>query len=163
MARRPYDSELSAAVDAVNVLRRSLPPGATSLALIAAEARLERQVPCSRRLAVYGTLVPGGDNHDLLVALGGHWFRGWVRGVRFTGRRGSAAGYPALALDPDGDRVPVAVLESPSLPRRFGPIDLFEGNDYRRVVTPVWDDGGLLAIANVYEAVEDPPARSTAT
>ena len=163
MSRRFYDSELSERVDAVNALRRALPPGATSIALMAAEARLEHEVAYSRRLAVYGTLAPGGDNRHFLEVLGGHWFRGFVRGVRFTGRCGSAAGYPALALDLDGDRVPVAVVESHELPRRFGPIDFFEGYDYRRVVAPVWDDRGLFVIANVYEAVEDPPARRAAT
>lgn len=155
--RRPYDSGLAALVEAVNVVRRELPPGATSRMLLAVEARLEAEVPCSRRLAVYGTLAPSGNRHDLLAALGGRWFEGHVLGHRFVGRHGSARGYPALRLDLEGDRVPVAVVETPELPRRFGPIDAYEGEGYRRVVAPVWDEDGLLLIANVYESVEPAP------
>jgi gamma-glutamylcyclotransferase (GGCT)/AIG2-like uncharacterized protein YtfP len=155
--RRSFDADLADLVAAVNVARRALAPGATSRALLAAEALLEREVPVSRRLAVYGTLAPGGGRHDLLAEIEGRWFEGHVRGHKFVGRRSSARGYPALRLDPEGDRVPVAVLDAPELSRRFGPLDAYEGDGYRRVVAPVWDDGGLLLIANVYESVEAPP------
>jgi gamma-glutamylcyclotransferase (GGCT)/AIG2-like uncharacterized protein YtfP len=161
--RRSLDSELAGLIDAVNLARRALPPGATSRALMTAEALLEREVPVSRRLAVYGTLAPGGERHDLLAAIAGRWFEGHVRGHRFVGRHSSARGYAALRLDPDGDRVPVAVLDAAELPRRFGSLDAYEGEGYRRVVAPVWDDDGLLLIANVYESVEPPPERSASS
>jgi len=155
--RRPLDDELRACVAHVNDLRRRLPVGATSIALLEAESRLEREAPVSLRLATYGSLAPGESNHALLAPLRGRWFAGFVRGVRFVGRHGSARGFPAVRLDEGGPEVPVHVLESSALPGAWGRLDAFEGAGYRRVVVPVWDSDGFLALANVYEAVEDPP------
>jgi len=54
--------------------------------------------------------------------------------------------------------VPAALLASDALPRAWAELDAFEGAEYRRVLVPVWstaaDDRALLAVANLYEAVE---------
>jgi hypothetical protein len=58
------------------------------------------------RLAVYGTLGPGGPNHHILADLDGRWIDGTVRGHLREEGWGSELGYPGIVLDPDGPEVP---------------------------------------------------------
>ena len=111
------------------------------------------------RLAVYGTLAPGGRNAGVLAGLAGEWSRGTVRGTRLDdGWRG----YPGVVLDEDGDEVPVAVLTSPDLADAWSRLDDFEGPGYRRVVARVTLDDGRVVPAHVYELTEPPgPAGPT--
>lgn len=105
------------------------------------------------RLAVYGTLVPGGSNADVLADLPGEWATGTLRGRRLDD---GWHGYPGLVLDPVGERVAVHVLSSPALVDAWPRLDAFEGPGYRRVVVDVeLDDGGTVE-AQAYVLV-DPP------
>lgn len=107
-----------------------------------------------RRLAVYGSLLPGRENHEHVAGIRGEWRRG-----RVTGHLHQLGSYPALEWDPDGPAVPVHVLESPQLPEHWARLDAFEGEGYRRVVVPVELDSGETTAANVYVAPRSCSAR----
>lgn len=99
------------------------------------------------RLATYGTLMPGRENHHQLEGLVGRWRAGHVRGRLVEAGWGAARGFPALVLEPDGAAVPVQVLESPELAAHWPRLDAFEGAEYERVVTVVETDDGPLEAA----------------
>lgn len=109
-----------------------------------------------RRLAVYGTLAPGRPNHHLLAPLGGRWREGQVQGRLVASGWGATLGYPALALDPNGQSIAVHVLDSEDLPTAWPWLDRFEGPGYRRVVTTVRTADGDID-ASIYVAVSDCP------
>ena len=92
------------------------------------------------RLAVYGSLAPGRANHSHVAGLGGRWIPGEVRGRLVEAGWGSALGYPAIILEPDGPAVGVQVLESADLPAHWSRLDEFEGPGYERVLTTVRHD-----------------------
>ena len=89
------------------------------------------------RLAVYGTLAPGRENHEQLAGLSGQWRPGTVRGWLNPVGWAAPMGYPGLLLDPAGPAVQVQLFESPDLPEHWTRLDEFEGSDYRRVLTRV--------------------------
>jgi gamma-glutamylcyclotransferase (GGCT)/AIG2-like uncharacterized protein YtfP len=96
------------------------------------------------RLAVYGTLAPGRSNHGQMAGMAGTWTPGTVRGRRFDQGWGAAEGYPGLVLDPEGAEVAVQVFRSADLPGHWARLDAFEGEGYRRVVTPVRMDECIM-------------------
>ena len=109
-----------------------------------------RSVP---RLAVYGSLQPGRENHYLLAKYPGTWSQGRVRGDLFNAGWGAAGGYLGLIPRDDGPWVTVQVFESESLADAWQELDAFEGSEYRRVLIPVYSedpDARLLYSANVY-------------
>lgn len=102
------------------------------------------------RLAVYGTLAPGGSNAHVLVPVGGEWSTGTVAGTR---HEDGWHGYPGLDLD-GTEEVPVHVLHAPGLAGHLERLDAFEGPGYRRVVTEVELDDGRAVEAWVYVLAE---------
>ena len=111
------------------------------------------------RLAVYGTLAPGRENHHQLEGLVGRWRPGTVRGTRIATGWGATKGYPALILAADGDTVAVQIFESADLPAHWARLDDFEGPDYRRVVADVETPDGRVT-AWIYAAAPQPLAPS---
>lgn len=105
------------------------------------------------RLAVYGTLAPGGSNHDVLADLAGTWRWGTLRGRRFDD---GWHGYPGVVLGGAGEVV-VSVLTAAGLARAWPRLDAFEGPGYTRVVTDVALDDGTVVQAHVYELAAPPP------
>jgi gamma-glutamylcyclotransferase (GGCT)/AIG2-like uncharacterized protein YtfP len=101
------------------------------------------------RLATYGTLAPGRQNHGVVSDLPGRWLVGRVRGSLVEDGWGAALGYPALVPDPDGEQVEVFLLESRALPQNWHRLDEFEGAGYRRIPIDVWTDEGVLP-ASIY-------------
>ena len=116
---------------------------------------LHAEIP-DTRLAVYGTLAPGQENHGQLEGLAGRWLRGAVRGRLGVIGWDDALGYPALTLDPDGPELTVQIFESADLPANWPRLDAFEGECYRRVATEVATADGAV-MAYIYEAA--PPGR----
>lgn len=106
------------------------------------------------RLAVYGTLAPGRQNHGQLSELSGRWIAGQVRGELLEVGWGAEFGYPGLILDPAGPPVEVLVFESPELPDHWDRLDAFEGAGYRRVAVDVSTAGGALS-ASIYVLAGD--------
>ena len=116
------------------------------VALVFWPMRLERPVrsPPITRLATYGTLSPGRENHNQLAGLIGRWQTGTVTGWLFPEAWGAALGYPGLVLDPEGKTLKVQLFQSDDLPAHWARLDTFEGEGYRRAVTLVATAEGLL-------------------
>ena len=73
-----------------------------------------------------------------------------VRGdLRFTGW-GSEYGFPAFTWRPDGPKVPVKLFTSHDLAGDWRRLDKFEGAGYCRILVPIEDDSGVVAVANLY-------------
>jgi gamma-glutamylcyclotransferase (GGCT)/AIG2-like uncharacterized protein YtfP len=154
-------ASLVALIEAANHGRRlSHADGEQQGPALEAEAALEARFGCGDRLAVYGSLAPGRENHHVVAPLGGHWSAGFVEGDLASFGWGSTIGYPALRLRPGGSVVPVHVLVSRRLPAAWSELDAFEGAEYRRVLVPVWEDvaarHAVLTVANLYEAAATP-------
>jgi gamma-glutamylcyclotransferase (GGCT)/AIG2-like uncharacterized protein YtfP len=113
--------------------------------------------PTDHRLAVYGTLCQGRENHHVLDGLSGGWTRGVVRGRLYPDGWGAARGFPGLVLDETGQAVAVEVLESEDLPSHWARLDAFEGDGYHRVVVTVQTGGGPVK-AFLYALSETPDA-----
>lgn len=154
---RPPTVESAGLIEAlgqVNASRRAARPSRAPRNDL--ERVLEAVFGPSRRLAAYGSLMPGELNHERVTALGGTWHDGHVRGDWSPTGWGATLGFPAIRWRPDGERVPVMLLVSDDLPAAWGRLDRFEGDEYCRILVPVYDDAGLLAVANLYEARTPP-------
>ena len=106
-----------------------------------------------RRLIVYGSLVPGGSNHQRVAHLAGTWNRGWVTGTLVWTGWGAEVGYPALSWDPAGPRVAAQLLESDLLADHWPRLDEFEGEDYRRILIPFFREDGSWVVGQIYVGV----------
>jgi gamma-glutamylcyclotransferase (GGCT)/AIG2-like uncharacterized protein YtfP len=95
-------------------------------------------------LAVYGTLAPGKPNHHQLDGMAGTWIPGVVRGHLLSEGWAADQGYPALALDPEGEVIEVQVFRSLDLPAHWQRLDEFEGEEYCRMVATVDTVDGLI-------------------
>lgn len=127
---------------------RQQPEGGPDAAFAAgAAAALDATFACTQHLAVYGTLAPGGANHDQLAGIDGQWTAGEVHG-RSARRR-----YPVFTFDPGAPPVPVQLFAAPALPAHWPRLDAFEEAHYRRILVPVMRGGRLLVVANLYAAV----------
>lgn len=132
----------------VNALR-DLPAAAD---LEAAEAIVDDLFRASERLAVYGSLMPGEENHHVIEHVRGRWLDGFVRGELHEAGWGAVIGFPAVRMDPHGPEIPVKLLISSKLPAEWARLDDFEGPDYRRRLVEVHGAAGLIGVANIYEA-----------
>ena len=101
------------------------------------------------RLATYGTLAPGRQNHGQLSDLPGRWIVGHVRGTLIEAGWVRTWGYPGLVLDPDEAPIEVFVFESRALPEHWPRLDTFEGAGYRRIAVDVRTAEGVLP-ASIY-------------
>lgn len=113
----------------------------------AAGEALESSFGCACWLASYGSLAPGGQNHGEMARCAGTWWRGTVTGFRAERQ------WPVFTFAEGGPHVPMWLLHSPSLPDHWAALDSFEGDEYRRILVPVWDSDRLFTVANLYEAV----------
>jgi len=105
------------------------------------------------RLAVYGSLQPGGTNERILGELPGIWTVGTVRGELMQEGWGALQGYPGIRLSPDAPRVPVHVFCSHQLPARWAMLDEFEGPEYRRSTVIFRSAAGDFS-AQIYEIAD---------
>ena len=122
-----------------------------------AAQRLETEFMTSEKLAVYGSLAPGKTNHHIVAPLGGEWSDGLIVGDLFQTGWGAPLGYWAFRPRDGGERIPVKVLTAQKLPGAWGTLDEFEGNEYRRILVPIYDAGdaaSLYTVANLYAAAE---------
>ncbi len=115
------------------------------------EAGLDALFQASTHLIVYGSLAPGKSNHDQLSELRGEWKKGWVTGELKLSGWGATRGFPGLRWDPQGVRVPAHLFVSEDLVNHWDRLDEFEGQEYRRILVPIYDQEGILAIGNLYE------------
>lgn len=145
-------ASLGAVLGNLNRLRRTPDPTLRR----EVESIAETLFGASRHLIVYGSLAPGGRHDDELAAVAGEWRGGWVTGTLIERGWGASLGYPALVWDPVSEqRVAAHLFVSRDLPTLWARLDAFEGEAYRRILVPFYDDTGLLAVGNIYEAVPD--------
>lgn len=96
----------------------------------------------TEKLAVYGSLQPGGVNQHVLEPLRGTWVDGYVFGNLVEDGWGALVGYPGIHLTPGGNKVPVKLFCSEKLAQFWLKLDAFEGDEYSRVVCDVYTDKG---------------------
>lgn len=117
------------------------------------EARFASRFAADRRLAVYGSLAPGRENHQQLAEIAGRWRSGYsVRGELLHAGWGDGLGYPALAWSLAGPAIPVEVFVAVDLPAHWARLDAFEGDDDLRILVPLFVASRPVAIANLYAA-----------
>ena len=97
------------------------------------------------RLASYGTLRPGGANHQALSSCEGTWIQGTMRGAISHQDQ-----LPLFDWNVSGDEVSVDVLTSSALVDKWEELDSFEGNLYSRARVPVTIQDGSAVVATVY-------------
>jgi len=145
--RADLSEELLAAIRAVNEARRRGPFGQDP------ERRLEARFRTHHRLAVYGSLAPGRENHGQLAALKGKWSSDlFVHGKMEPSGWEAAIGFPAMRWRLQGPAVAVFLFVSPDLASHWSRLDAFEGRDYVRILVPVFGSAGFSCVANLYEA-----------
>lgn len=124
--------------------------------MTAARTREEDDASC--RLAVYGSLIPGGSNHHIVEPLGGEWTQGFVIGELLATGWAASLGYKAFRPRADGARIAVHMLTSPRLRDDWPRLDAFEGPGYIRILVDVMQEVNgsveLLAVANLYAAAD---------
>lgn len=119
-----------------------------------AEQNLDTAFNTPHKLAVYGTLAPGAPNYHVVEPYGGEWSDAIIRGDLGKVGWGSEVNYPGFKPREDGGNVSAKILTSSRLPTAWTAIDEFEGEDYRRILVPVYGpDGQLTTVANVYAAL----------
>lgn len=135
----------------VNAYRQSPSMQSNENNLHEIEGVLEALFKPSTRLAVYGSLAPGKSNHHVIGNLAGGWLEGYITGKFYDRGWGSNEGYPGIIWIPGEARVNVQLFVSDQLPDHWPRLDQFEGAEYQRSLVPVFDDHGLLSVANIYE------------
>ena len=108
-------------------------------------------------LAVYGSLMPGKENHHVMDGVNGVWTPGIVRGYFQDNGWGAGLGYPSMVWDPEGEEISVQVLVSKYLPAHWHRLDHFEGEDYNRILIPVYQGDRVRWVANIYESAIKSP------
>ena len=107
-----------------------------------------------RRLAAYGSLLPGQENHHQISGMVGEWIDGYVEGMLQLDGSAEEERFPKLVWDLSGNPEAVRVLHSAALPECWDRLDQFERRfSYRRSLVPVRTDQGTL-VCNLYEFVE---------
>jgi gamma-glutamylcyclotransferase (GGCT)/AIG2-like uncharacterized protein YtfP len=139
-------TELLDLLRAVNRLRGR--PSTEGEWLRGVETALAAAFACDRRLAVYGTLAPGERNHHILAPVAGNWQSCTVPG------RLSMRENPVFSWYHTAPPVRMQLFTGLDLPAHWARIDGFEGSDYSRILVPVFADGQLLTVANLYAPVD---------
>lgn len=118
----------------------------------AAEGSLNQQFDTKKTLAVYGSLMPGKENHHVVAHIAGFWHTGYIKGYFEDGGWSMGTGYPSIIWDPAGVSIPVSVLVSDYLPQHWSRLDYFEGDAYQRILIPVYQGKEVKWVANIYES-----------
>ena len=118
-------------------------------------AAMEDLLDVDQHLIVYGSLGPGGPNHDQMDGLEGEWREGWVTGTLLDQGWGAHLGYPVLRWDPAGQRVPAYLFTSADLPAHWNRLDTFEGEAYERLLVPFQGDDGVRSVGYLYALAGD--------
>ncbi len=134
----------------VNQLRRRANMAENREALSALEDAAGTLFGCSNRLAVYGSLQPGRENHSVIEHFQGTWSTGFVRGTLFEAGWGAGIGYPAMRWNPSDSRIAIHLFESHDLESHWARLDEFEGGEYIRILVPVEKDDTVFTVANIY-------------
>ena len=97
------------------------------------------------RIAVYGSLRSGHENHELIADFGDPYVGSVVGMINMGGD------YPVFRWVTDGQVIPVEIYRSLKFTaQRWRKLDEFEGNSYRRMYIPVRLTDGSFQVATIY-------------
>ncbi len=117
------------------------------------ERDVEQAFEASCKLAIYGSLAPGASNHHIVNPIHDQeWLETTVEGRVFELGWGIDMGYPAMVWTPGQNKLSTHLLKSPDLPNHWSRLDFFEGDNYIRILIPVFLGASFLTVANIYEA-----------
>jgi gamma-glutamylcyclotransferase (GGCT)/AIG2-like uncharacterized protein YtfP len=102
----------------------------------------------TQRLFVYGTLGPGRPNEHVLRAIGGTLEEASVNGYLKPQGWGAEMGYPGIVLDDTGDEIKGYIFCSES--SQWDELDVFEGEEYKRVLITVKTKDKMAVEAYIY-------------
>lgn len=118
-----------------------------------------REFRSHQKLAVYGSLAPGRSNHHEMTPMRGRWFADLaVHGDYLDVGWGAQMGFPAMRSRADGEPIPVHLFLSRQLPQHWQRLDEFEGEEYCRILIPVFCRDRFVTVANLYEAADSRPS-----
>ena len=99
---------------------------------------------------VYGTLQPGKQNGKILKKIKGTWKKGFVFGKLINISKGINYGYPVIEIKKKGDKIFGMVFLSKNLKKIINKLDVFEGKDYKRIITNVNLTNGTKIKSYIY-------------
>jgi gamma-glutamylcyclotransferase (GGCT)/AIG2-like uncharacterized protein YtfP len=103
-------------------------------------------------LIVYGTLAPNKSNHSVVEHIKGTWLKGRVRGklvAKGWGAQTGHNGYAPASLE-EQTEIEAFILISNELTANWQRLDEFEGEDYKRILTPYELETGEKGIGYIY-------------
>jgi gamma-glutamylcyclotransferase (GGCT)/AIG2-like uncharacterized protein YtfP len=122
------------------------------------ENELEAAYQCSHHLVVYGTLAPGRANHHIVEHIVGTWRDDvYVEGEFVNSGWAIKFGYPVIQWKPGGSRIQSHLLVSEMLPLYWPDLDHFEGPEYCRILVPIFNEQGFIAVGNLYAQADSAP------
>ena len=151
MADSDSITELNTLLSRINAMRASASAD-NSDCLQSLEKSIEEKYQPSHKFAVYGSLAPGGPNHEKIACIEGEWIEGYVRGELQNTGWGAEIGYPAIICRPRAPKIEVKLFVSDKLRNHWERLDKFEGSEYHRSLVSVHLKSGQITVANVYEA-----------
>ncbi|MEM9339880.1 MAG: gamma-glutamylcyclotransferase family protein [Bacteroidota bacterium] len=101
-------------------------------------------------LIVYGSLAPEQPNHAQIAHIKGTWKKGTVLGRLEHDGWGASIGYPGFVTSDHPEPIEVHILFSDQLPRHWGQLDAFEGDEYTRRVIDFTTEDGQVGYGNIY-------------
>lgn len=104
----------------------------------------------AQRLVTYGSLSPGGTNHQVICNISGSWQDAKIRGSLTY----SSHGLAEFEWNENLTDIESKLLTSQLLPENWSRIDEFEGNSYKRTLILARASGGICA-ANAYVRATD--------
>lgn len=99
----------------------------------------------NKKLAVYGTLLPGKPNHQIIADLKGEWVNGNIRG-RIEVRDNLSVFF----WDLNAELLKIQIFLSEQLPNEYDRLDKFEGALYNRIWILFETNDNEKHIGNIY-------------
>ncbi|PVZ70227.1 gamma-glutamylcyclotransferase family protein [Pelagibaculum spongiae] len=109
----------------------------------------EELMSYDRYLVVYASLAPGAVNQHILEPLDGSWSKATVVGELVENKVDNH--WAAMCLKTEqGTDIEVQLFTCDQLAEHWNEIDAFEGDSYRRLLTPITLQDGSCLLANIY-------------
>lgn len=98
----------------------------------------------SKKLAIYGTLLPGEINYDIISNIRGEWTE-----AKTKGKKEVKDNLPTFLWDISAEYIDIKVFISDQMDFEFERLDRFEGDMYNRILIPVKIHDKTI-VANIY-------------
>jgi gamma-glutamylcyclotransferase (GGCT)/AIG2-like uncharacterized protein YtfP len=104
----------------------------------------------TEKLFVYGTLMPNCPNGHVLENIVGKFTPATVKGTLINAGWSASMGYPGIKLDGGSDTVHGFIFTSNNLSNHWDFLDEFEGEEFLRVETTVWEHDEFEETTYIY-------------